>query len=169
MHVGAHKGQEVEDYNSEFSNPKIHLFEPQKIPFEYLQSRYGSFENIRMYNFGLGSSNTSKKMYISNNDGQSSSFLKPKEHLAVHPEIQFSEDSTQIEIKVFDDLNIANVELLNIDTQGFELEVLKGFHKSLVNDINYIILEVNKKELYDGCPLVNDIDNYQSKYNFIII
>ncbi len=30
-----------------------------------------------------------------------------------------------------------------------------------------MILEVNKRELYKGCPVVSDIDKYLYKYNFI--
>ena len=55
----------------------------------------------------------------------SSSILEPKEHLLHHKQVTF-EGSEEIELKRFDDLNIQNVDYLNIDVQGFELEVLKG-------------------------------------------
>ena len=38
------------------------------------------------------------------------------------------------------------------------MEVLKGAVNTLIQDIKYIILEINKKELYEGCPNVKDID-----------
>ena len=64
-------------------------------------------------------------------------------------------------------MEIEDIDLLNIDTQGYEMEVLKGSRKLLSQGIKYIILEVNKKELYEGCPLVKDIDNFLKKYDFI--
>ena len=64
-------------------------------------------------------------------------------------------------------MEIEDIDLLNIDTQGYEMEVLKGSIKLLNQGIKYIILEVNKKELYKGCPLVKDIDNFLNKYGFV--
>ena len=77
-HIGAHKGQEVEDYLSCFPDVQIHLFEPQKKIFSYLEKSFGNIENISLHNFALGSMNSVSSMYISGNEGLSSSFLKPK-------------------------------------------------------------------------------------------
>ena len=54
-HIGAHKGQEVEDYLSCFPDVQIHLFEPQKKIFSYLEKSFGNIENISLHNFALGS------------------------------------------------------------------------------------------------------------------
>jgi len=166
VHVGAHKGQEVQDYLNTFGNLEINLFEPQPNIFNSLKNIYGDHKNIYLYNFALGSKKKYSKMYISDNEGQSSSLLKPKKHLDEHPEIQFIGESKNIEIRVLDELNISNIDLINIDTQGYELEVLKGAKKAL-QEIKYILIEVNKDELYEGCPHINDIDTFLKSYNFI--
>jgi FkbM family methyltransferase len=167
VHIGAHRGQEVDSYKRNFPHSKIYLFEPQKKLFNFLENNYGQDDNISLFNYGLGSKNMNKEMYISNNDGQSSSFLKPSNHLLEHPNVKFEKALTKLEIKIFDELEIRDIDFLNIDTQGYELEVLKGSKISLANDVKYIILEVNKKELYNGCPLVADIDRFLSIYNFV--
>lgn len=166
-HVGAHKGEEVDDYKKNFKDVKISLFEPQVDLFGYLQTNFGSDSDISLYNFALGSSTGFSTMFIADNEGESSSFYKPKHHLIEHPEIKFKEEDTTFEIKVLDDLEIASIDLLNIDTQGFELEVLKGAVNTLSHDAKYIILEINKKELYEGCPHVRDIDSFLKNYGFI--
>ena len=56
---------------------------------------------------------------------------------------------------------------MNIDTQGFELEVLKGATNTLLKNVKYILIEINTKELYKGAPLVNDIDSFLRNYDFI--
>jgi FkbM family methyltransferase len=166
-HIGAHKGQEVDEYLNIFPEVMIHLFEPQLDLFEYLTENFKNFKNISLHNYALGSSNGVSTMFISNNEGQSSSFFEPKEHLNEHPEVKFKKGSNTYEIKVLDELEIEDIDLLNIDTQGYEMEVLKGSRKLLSQGIKYIILEVNKKELYEGCPLVKDIDKFLKKYGFI--
>ena len=87
----------------------------------------------------------------------SSSLYKPKEHLDYHPSVTF-DGFEDIVIKQFSDLKIQNVNFLNIDTQGYELEVLKGFHN--LDEIKYIKTEVNRKELYENSPNVKDLDKY---------
>jgi hypothetical protein len=54
---------------------------------------------------------------------------------------------------------------INIDVQGYELEVFKGA-KNYLNEINYIIAEVNKDYVYENCALVNEIDDFLSQFNF---
>ena len=166
-HIGAHKGQEVQDYLDLFPNAQIYLFEPQKKLFQYLQDNFEKFENISIYNFALGNTNSFSKMYISDNDGQSSSFYKPKFHLEEHPEISFKKLEEIYSIKVLDELGIKEIDFLNIDTQGYEMNVLLGAVNLLSSNVKYIILEINKKELYEGCPLVKDIDRFLKKYDFV--
>ena len=167
VHVGAHEGQEVDDYLQVFPDVEINLFEPQNGLFKKLEDNFMSNNQIKLYNFALGSKNGKSNMYVSNNQGLSSSFFKPKEHLNEHPEVHFQLDTINFDIKILDEQKISNIDLLNIDTQGYELEVLKGSIEALSNDVRYLILEVNKKELYEGCPLVQDIDKFLKQYNFI--
>ena len=53
---------------------------------------------------------------------------------------------------------------LNVDVQGYELEVFKGFGEYL-NNFDYVYCEVNEDYLYENCALVSHIDEYLSKYN----
>ena len=166
-HVGAHQGQEVNIYLNIFPNSNIHLFEPQKDLFKDLEEKFKNNENISLYNFALGESKLTSHMFISNNHGESSSFYKPKEHLNLYPEIKFNKSDLLYEIKPLDELGIQNIDFLNIDTQGFELEVLKGATNTLLKNVKYILIEINTKELYKGAPLVNDIDSFLRNYDFI--
>ena len=166
-HVGAHRGQEVEEYLKLFDDVKLNLFEPQQKLFKHLKNKFQDHKNINYFNLALGSYKGSATMHTANTDGQSSSILEPKEHLKEHPQIKFHKDDEIIKIRKLDELGITNIDLLNIDTQGYELEVLKGGVNTLNEDVKYMILEVNKRELYKGCPVVSDIDKYLYKYNFI--
>jgi hypothetical protein len=50
-----------------------------------------------------------------------------------------------------------------VDAQGYELEVLKGGERA-VSRMNAVICEVNAEELYDGCPLVGEIDEWMESH-----
>ena len=56
--------------------------------------------------------------------------------------------------------------MINIDVQGYELEVFKGGEKTL-NSIDYIITEVNRDVVYQQNAFVEDIDLFLGKYGFI--
>lgn len=166
IHVGAHKGQEVKLYMK--YNKKVILFEPQKKIFAELIKNVENLNNVKCYNFALGSKNEIKIMNKSQgNDGLSSSILAPKLHLVVQPNISFK-DTEEIEVKRFDSLGIDTLNFLTLDVQGFEFEVLKGFGEELKN-VNFIFTEINTKYLYQNNALVSEIDKYLSKYNFIRI
>ena len=125
IHVGAHKGQEVQKYME--YNKEVILFEPQKDIFKELIKNVESLDKIKCYNFALGSKNEINRINRSQgNDGLSSSILAPKLHLVVQPNISFK-DTEEIEVKRFDSLGIDTLNFLTLDVQGFELEVLKGF------------------------------------------
>lgn len=164
-YIGANEGQEIPEMLENFPSCPIHCFEPQKIPFKSLNNKFGKNPNIFVYNFGLGNENRKLTIFTNNNNNNmSSSILQPKEHLKYHQHVTF-EGKEEITIKRFSDLNIEGVDYLNIDVQGYELEVLKGFDN--LEKINYIKTEVNRKELYKDCVLVKDLDKYLKKYNFL--
>ena len=164
-YIGANEGQELPDMLHNFPNSTYHCFEPQKIPFDLLKLKFSDKKNIYLYNFALGNENKKISIYTNNNNNNmSSSILEPKEHLFYHREVTF-EGSEEIEIKKFCDLGIDNVDYLNIDVQGYELEVLKGVRN--LDEIKYIKTEVNRKELYKNCVLVDDLDRYLAQYNFV--
>lgn len=53
----------------------------------------------------------------------------------------------------------------NIDIQGAELLALKGMTK-VINNYDYIYLEVNKEHLYKDCALIDEIDSFLNTFNF---
>ena len=55
-HFGAHLGQEVQSYQDLDIN-NIYLFEPQKKIFDQLEIKFSEENNIKLFNFGLGSEN----------------------------------------------------------------------------------------------------------------
>lgn len=165
VHVGANIGQEVPFY-LEIINNNIYLFEPLSSAFQILKSKFSSYPNIKLFNFGLGDNNEEKELYVADeNHGSSSSLLEPSLHKDYFPEIKFS-NIERIKLKKFSELDSIQANLLVIDVQGFELQSLKGFENKL-NDFDYIISEISRKSLYKSSVLVDELDIFLKENSFI--
>ena len=174
IHVGAFLGEELSQYRGLGLTNTI-LFEPQKKLFDIV-----SFKCIvkeKAFNVALGSKEDVVGMFISdreggvsNGAGASSSILAPKKHLTEHPEVTFPSKES-INVKRFDkfaeenQLDVSEHNLLNVDVQGYELEVLKGMGDKL-NNIQLVIAEVNRDEVYEDCPMIEEIDSYLEGFGF---
>jgi len=166
LHVGAHYGQEYDLYK-QFDIPVI-FFEPTPSSFRILESKVGDDINIECYQCALGNVNGKIDMNVEVvNQGQSSSILKPKKHLQQYPHITFNQIQ-EVAIFRLEDLIIdfPKYNFMNIDVQGYELEVLKGA-SGVLPDIDYIISEVNCDEVYEGCPDVSELDSFLSSFGFV--
>jgi hypothetical protein len=60
-----------------------------------------------------------------------------------------------------------NIDLLKIDTQGNELNVLKG-SKKLLKNIKFIKLELMLYDYYEKSYSISDIELFLKKFNFKI-
>jgi len=102
----------------------------------------------------------------SDNKGMSSSILEPQNVLFHYPWIKFDKKEI-VEISTLDIEvnNIDNYNFLNIDVQGYELEVLKGSQKTL-DCIDYIMTEVNSEEIYKDCAIIEELDTFLTRFGF---
>lgn len=166
LQVGAHHGSEYHTLKN--ICPNILMFEPQKNVFEILSKNVCFDKNVILENKALGSKSGTLKMYTEKaNAGQSSSLLKPGLHTVQYPGIEFN-GVEEVEVTTLNEyfLNkIFNYNLITLDVQGYELEVLKG-STNILNKVDYILCEVNRAELYVGCPMVEEIDLYLKEFGF---
>ena len=164
IHIGAHFGQEINLYE-QCDIKNIMFFEPVPITFAKLSSNIGT--KAKLFNTALGNIEGEIEMYIETaNDGQSSSILEPALHVHQYPHIAFT-DKTKVPITKLDNYieHRDNYNLINVDVQGYELEVFKGGAKFLEH-IDYIISEVNRADVYKNCAKVEELDNFLNDYNF---
>jgi FkbM family methyltransferase len=169
IHVGGHIGQEMKTYRKNNVDNLI-VIEPQQVPFQKLKSVVDSldFPNIQLVNKALGNRCDTVEMTC-NDDGLCSSILNPKHVLEQYPDIIFDRKET-VEMVTMDSVigENHNYNFLNMDTQGYELEVLRGAKKTL-QKINYVYTEVNNTEVYENNALIEEIDEFLKDYNMIIV
>jgi len=161
IHIGAHYGEEYGIY-TKANIEKMQFFEPLSSNYEELIKNIPS--NI-CHKTALGNYVGTATMNVEkNNKGQSSSLLEPVLHLIQYPHIEFNTTET-VNITTLDSFNLSGYNLINIDVQGYELEVFKGAEKTLPS-IDYIITEVNRQEVYKNCVRIEQLDEYLSAFNF---
>lgn len=166
IHVGGHHGHEISVYKESNSQCHVEIFEPHPKSFEILMNTVQQYQGVNAHNIALGSQESTMTMFVETaNGGQSNSLLRPKKHMEQYPHIKF-ESTIQVPVKTLDSFSLDDrYNFLSIDVQGFELEVLKGAKETLKN-IDFIICEVNNTELYLGCCMVEDIDDFLAQYGF---
>ena len=169
IHIGANDGQEISDYVSD--NIRNLLFvEPLPHVYQNLLNNINPYLDkidVLSYNIALGNDTKNIDFFVSSNNGMSSSVLKPNIHLHIHPDVIFT-DTINVPMDKLDNLNFDRTKynFINIDVQGFELEVFKGASNTLA-DIDYIYTEVNSDYVYSDNALIQELDEYLQKHKFI--
>ena len=123
-----------------------------------------------VYNAVITDKDDEEIIFNISNNVQSSSVLEFGTHSQEHPDVIYVDKIKQKSITIdtfFERNNIdaSKYNFWNFDIQGAEFIALKGATQS-IKYANAIYLEVNEKELYKDCGLINDIDNFLSQYNF---
>lgn len=109
-------------------------------------------------------------MFYENSISGLSSFLKKGEL------VKGTEKESTVEVTTIDQFcaeqKINFIDILKIDTQGYELEVLKGAENLISNNgIGLVYLEVLFSKLYEDSPSMGDLYNFltENGYNLFSI
>jgi FkbM family methyltransferase len=129
--VGSNNGQYLELLLKEFKdkNPVIHCFEPDLKSFKKLEARHQDKKNVILNNFALGNEEGSVILYGKVEGGIDSSLIK-SENVTL--------DEFPISVRKLDNYclehNIKNIDFLKIDTEGSEMNVLRGAKTTIENN-----------------------------------
>ena len=153
LDIGANIGN-YSRFLLENSKTKVIAFEPLQGAFLALKKTQLQFnDRLEIFNFAIGNENTEKEIYFSNDKSEKASFNLDVNQLSfVKNSNQFSQS---VKIKKMDDLNILkdlqSIDLIKIDTEGYEMEVIKG-GLNLINRVKpkFIQLEFNWHQLLNN-------------------
>ena len=127
-------------------------------------------ENVNHYNTGLYSDNTTIPLYVTKK-GQCSSIYEPDleviKEAGTNPERFTVVRTIEVVVARMDSIlpSDLKIDYLKIDTQGSELDVLKGAGDLLYN-VAKVECEVEFIPLYKGQPLFEDVKEYLQQYGF---
>ncbi len=180
--VGGNKGQSIEKYLKIFDNPIIHSFEPIKTEFDYMYKRFKNNKSIFLNNFALGDKNEVKEFNITAQTGNSSfnkinlgtDWLKEKTKRYNTTEEGYVTSVQKVDIIKLDNYlvenNISLIDLVKIDTQGYEDKVLEGSLQTIKqNKIKAIVTEITFDNIYDKYFSFYDIEKFIIPYNFRMV
>lgn len=169
LEAGCFDGTNTIDLSNIFKNGHVYGFEPVSCIFKNLKNRVNGIKNINVYDYALDNECGEKEMYISSGySDQSSSLLKPKEHLNVFPDCKFQEIETvkTITINEFVTQNdIKKIDCMWLDLQGNEMKVLLEADK-ILETTKLIFSEYSLTEFYEGLPLYEDFKTFMKKLGF---
>jgi len=180
--VGGNQGQSIERFKKIFTTPIIHSFEPIKSEFDVMYKKFKEDENIFLNNFALGDKTEEKEFNITAKTGNSSfnkitkntKWLKIRSKQYKTTEEGYIVQKKKVMINTIDnycnDKKIDRIDLLKIDTQGYEDKVLEGSSNSLKNNkIRAIVTEIMFDNIYDKYFTFSDIEKYLIPHNFRMV
>ena len=152
IEAGAHEGFDTKRMSLIWPGGIIYAFEPIPMVLSVLKKNLDTIRNVRVIDLALSDQNAVSKMYVSTGRSNgSSSLLKPKDHLKIHPDVYFEEEITvqTILLKDFLDKNeLKVIDFMWLDLQGMEFKVLSA-SSSILKSVGYIYCEVSLMETYE--------------------
>ncbi|TPV33868.1 FkbM family methyltransferase [Paucihalobacter ruber] len=166
--IGANVGQTIKDFKEVFESSTIHAFEPSPDTFQILKNATSNFKNVYYWNVGVASqpgelmlneyqlSNTNSFLESkTDNNAQ----LKKKTPVKIITIDQFCETHT-----------IDKIDVLKIDTEGFELEVFKGTHNCFAaQKIGLLFFETTFNNHHDKAPRFTELCDFAIAQGFELV
>jgi FkbM family methyltransferase len=161
LDIGAYEGGWTRDFKKIFPNCKILMIEGQtemeskliqtKNQFkdvDYKMALLGSAENVVLFNKYETASSVLNETNITNAEVE-------ERQLCLLDKI-ISTSGAQL-----------TPDFIKIDTQGYELEILKGGEQTL-STATAVLLEVSFIDIYINCPLAADVLSYMNDRGFVV-
>ncbi|MDA7830976.1 FkbM family methyltransferase [Candidatus Pelagibacter sp.] len=184
LDVGAHEGETISSFLKNFKIKNTYSFEASKNTYHILETNIDRIKNtyketnIEIFNFGVGSSVEQKIFYElpdSNSstfnliDQKSSYFKRKNKILSFFFKKKFTVKKnyvSQIKLSQFiKNKKLIKIDILKIDTEGYELEVIKGLEEK-IKIVNFIYFEHHYDNMIKKNYTFSEIHDFLSLNGF---
>ncbi|MFV8372614.1 FkbM family methyltransferase [Flavobacterium sp. LB2P74] len=164
--IGANWGQTIKKMSSNYPDAKIHAFEPSKKCFKSLKDNFKN-NTVSLHNLAVGSS-SSQLEFNEYSWSALNSLLKRAYGTAEILETYIVDVVTIDEF--CKNIAVSHINLLKTDTEGYELNVLKGASEMMGrNKIQFVYVEIFFNENYVGQSSFGDIYNFLLENGFELV
>jgi FkbM family methyltransferase len=165
--IGANSGQTIKKMKHFYPDCYLHSFEPSKICFSELERNFGHLKRLKLNNIAVGDCKT----VLNFNEYSWSVLNSLLKRAYTKSEII---DTYEVKVRTIDDYCIENkidkINLLKTDTEGYELNVLKGAAEMMSrNRIQFVHVEIFFDLNYIGQASFGDIYNYLLENGFNLV
>lgn len=115
---------------------EVHAFEPNPESFSLLERNTRKLKNVNLYPFALGEEIGYKDFFVHKRPGYSSLVIKYADHVK----------TIRIPVRTLDSFDLGAVDLIKIDTEGYELPVLRGGRKTIGREKPQLYIEIHMPE-----------------------
>lgn len=175
LHIGAHHGQEAPAYATA-GVKNVLWVEANQREMKHLYDKTRAVPIKSKYYCAALSDVDGEEVTLNiASNGQSTSILEFGTHATQYPHIKFV-GHDKIKTRTFESLvreHVVDIDLdlydfINLDVQGAELKVLKGFGPLLDRfPFKAVYCEVNYEEVYKGCCLITELDEFLNSHGFV--
>lgn len=173
--VGAHIGETAMDFLDSFPKARIYCFEPDTDSYRQLSRAVGGYPRVHCLNCALGE-NSGVASFYRNAFDQTNSLLKTDEQSSryIAPDLLETRSVISVDVRAVDGFRrehqIDTIDLLKIDSQGYEMKILRGAEQSLgAGAIPLIYLEVNFVPVYECQPSFHEIIEYLVGFGYRLV
>ena len=177
--IGSHKGETINLFLKEFNIQKIFAFEPNIKLFNFLTKKYDN-KKVKLFNCGVGLYEEDLDLNIMIDSASStfnsinleSDYYKKKNRIVtfLSNKKNLLEDKQKISVvslsKIIQENKISIIDILKIDTEGFEFNILKGTKEIDLKKIRYIYFEHHYDLMIKKGYNFSDINKFLIKNNF---
>jgi FkbM family methyltransferase len=157
--VGAYKGKWSKEFKSTYPKASFFLFEPNDVHNEDIASL-----GFKVFNLLLGRKSGEKVKFFSGGQTGDSYFLeKNLFYLGTEKEVELHSLADVIR-----DHSLPIPDFLKLDTQGSELEILKGAEE-ILSQIKVVLVELPITRMNIGAASLSEVVDYMESKNFVPI
>tara|TARA_B100001121_G_C18655097_1_gene606033 strand:- start:54 stop:746 length:693 start_codon:yes stop_codon:yes gene_type:complete len=175
--IGAHKGETIKFFLNNFNVNKIFVFEPNEKLFSKIKKRFVD-RRIHLFNLGVGFKNERKNLNLTIDSASSTIneintnteyFKRKKKFLVFGKKKSFFLGVQDIEVVNLSEFILKKekkIDILKIDTEGYEFNILKGIHQLDFKKIRFIYFEHHFDLMIEKKYKFRDINELLKKNNF---
>lgn len=152
IEFGSHVGTSAIQYSPHFK--QVFSFEPVPALFECLQYNTKNLNNVKIHNLAISNQNGTTEIYVNPRNPGSNVIPSKATQKTIdkrwgnESRLDFQKMKDPIVVKTIslDSLNLTDVDFIKIDTEGYNMEPLRGMQKTLEKFSPVIMLEQDRKK-----------------------